>query len=87
VLNGKSDKGSKKIREEEIVKPDPSSKNLPDLVFVVQFRDPKEPGSARFAGRAEHIMSGQNTGFETAEELVDFFGRIMSQLKPRSRRV
>jgi hypothetical protein len=86
VLNGESDKGSKKRREEEIVKPDPSPKNLPDLVFVVQFRDPTEPGSARFVGRAEHLMSGQNTGFETPEELVDFFGRVMNQVKPQSQK-
>ena len=86
MLNGKRDKGSKKRREEEIAKPDPSPKNLPDLVFVVQFRDPTEPGSALFAGRAEHIMSGENTGFETPEELVDFFGRVMNQLKPRSQK-
>jgi hypothetical protein len=88
VLNGKGAKGSKKRREKEkeILKPDPSPKNLPDLVFVVQFRDPTEPGSARFAGRAEHVMSGHNTGFETPEELVDFFGRVMNQIKPRSRK-
>jgi hypothetical protein len=84
VLNGKSGKGSKKRREEEIVKPDPSPKNLPDLVFVVQFRDPTEPGSARFAGRAEHVMSGQNTGFETPEGLVEFFSRVVNRLKPLS---
>jgi hypothetical protein len=65
------------------VKPDQSPKNLPDLVFVVQFRDPTEPGAARFAGRAEHVMSGQNTGFETPEELIGFFGRVMKQLKAR----
>jgi hypothetical protein len=86
VVNGKSDKGSKKRGKEEIVKPDPSPRNLPDLVFVVQFRDPTEPGSARFAGRAEHVMSGQNKGFETPEELVDFFGRVMNRLKPRSQK-
>jgi hypothetical protein len=86
VLNGKSDKGSKKRRKEEIAKPDPSPRNLPDLVFVVQFRDPTEPGSARFAGRAEHVMSGQNTGFEAPEELIDFFGRVMNRLKPRSQK-
>jgi hypothetical protein len=79
VLNGK---GDKKRRKEVIVKPDPSPKNLPDLVFVVQFREPTEPGSARFAGRAEHVMSGQSTRFETPEGLVDFFGRVLNQLKP-----
>jgi hypothetical protein len=86
VLNGKTDKGSKKRRKEEIVKPDPSPKNQPDLVFVVQFRDPTEAGSPRFAGRAEHVMSGKNTSFVTPEELVDFFGRVISQLKPRSQK-
>ena len=66
------------------MKPEPSQKNLPDLVFVVQFRDPTEPGSARFAGRAEHVMSGQSTSFETPQELVDFCGRVMDQLKLRA---
>jgi hypothetical protein len=84
VLNGKSDSGSKKKRKEETVKPDPSPKNLPDLVFVVQFRDPTEAGLARFAGRAEHVMSGADTNFETPQELVDFCGRVMDQLKLRS---
>ena len=86
MLNGKSDKGSKKKGKEEIVKPNASPKNLPDLAFVVQFRAPTEPGATRFAGRAEHVMSGQNTGFETPEELVEFFGRVMNQLKPRSQK-
>jgi hypothetical protein len=31
-------------------------------------------------------MSGQSTGFETPEELVDFFGRVMNQLKPQSQK-
>ena len=65
---------------------DPSPKNSPDRVFVVQFREPTVTGPARFAGRAEHVMSGQYTGFETPEELVDFFGRVMNQLKPRSQK-
>jgi hypothetical protein len=77
VLKGKSDKGPPKRRTEEIVKVDPSQENLPDRVFVVQFRDPIEPRLARFAGRAEHVMSGQNAGFKTSEELVEFFGRVM----------
>ena len=62
------------------MKPNPWPENLPDRVFVVQFRDPMEPGAARFSGRAEHVMSGENTGFETPEELVDFFGRVLTPL-------
>lgn len=81
VLNGKGGKESKKKRNEEIGKLDRSPKNLPDWVFVVQFCDPAEARSAPFAGRAEHVMSGQSTGFEKPEELIDFFGRVMRQLK------
>ena len=83
MLDGKGGKESKNRRKEEIVKPSP--KNLPDWVFIVQFIEPTEPASPVFAGRAEHVMSGRNTGFETPEELVDFFGRIMNQLKRRRR--
>jgi hypothetical protein len=86
VPSGKSNKASKRRRKEEIAEPDSLPKNLPGLAFVVQFRYPTEPGSARFAGRAEHIMSGENTEFGTPEELVDFFGRVMNQLKPRSQK-
>jgi len=71
---------------EEIVNPNLSPKNSPDLVFVVQFRDSNESRSACFAGRAEHLMSGESTCFKTPEELVDFFERVMDQLKPRSRK-
>jgi hypothetical protein len=85
VPNGRSDKGSKKTWKEKIANPDPLPRNLPDLVFVVQFREPTEARSARFAGRAEHVMSGQNTGFERPEELIAFFGRVMNQLKTKSR--
>jgi len=63
------------------MKTNPSPKNSPDRAFVVQFHDPTEPGSAHFAGRAEHVMSGESTDFETPEELVKFFKRVMNQLK------
>jgi hypothetical protein len=86
VLNGKGGKGPPKKRAEEIAKPNSSPKNLPNLVFVVQFHDPAEPGSAHFAGRAEHVMSGKSTSFETPEDLVDFLRRVMKELKPRSQK-
>ena len=86
MLNGKGDKGPKKSRKEEIVKPGAPPKNMADRVFVVQFRDSTEPGLAHFAGRAEHVMSGENTVFETPEALVAFFGRVMQQLMARSQK-
>jgi hypothetical protein len=82
VLNGKGGKRSPKKRKEDIGQSSAAPKNLPDWVFVVQFRDPREPGSVQFSGRAEHVMSGESTGFQKPEELIDFFGRVMKQLKP-----
>lgn len=82
MLNGKGEKRSSKKRGQEIEKSNRPPKNSPDWAFVVQFREPTKPGSVCFAGRAEHVMSGDNSGFETAEELVDFFGRVLKQLKP-----
>jgi hypothetical protein len=76
VLNGKIENGSENRRKEEIVKADTSRKNSPDLAFLVQFCDLAEV--ARFSGRAEHVMSGQNSAFETPEELADFFGRVIN---------
>jgi len=87
VLDGKSGKGLKKRQKEKRIKPGSSPENSPmspDRAFVVQFRDPSEP--AWFAGRVEHMMSGQNTGFVTPEELVEFFGRVMNRQNPRSQR-
>lgn len=84
VLNGKREKGSENRRKEGIVKSHTSIKSPPNRVFVVQFYDSTEPESTRFAGRAEHLMTGQSTDFEAPEELVKFFGRVRNQLKPRS---
>lgn len=67
------------------MKPDPSPNSF-DRVFVIQFRDSTEPGSASFAGRAEHVMSGENAGFEKPEELIKFLGRVINQLKARSQK-
>ena len=81
MLNRRSDKGFRTRRKEEIVKLNPSPKNLPQLVFVVQFHAPAEPGSARFAGRAEHIMSGENARFQTPKQLIDFFKRVRNEVE------
>jgi len=78
VLNGKGDKGSKKKRKEETA----PVKNSPNRVFVVQFCESTAEGFVYFAGRAEHVMSGENTMFKTPEELVEFLGRVMKQIKP-----
>ena len=78
-----SSERSKDKRKGAIARLD-SPKNSPHRAFIVQFRDPTGPHSRGFSGRAEHVMSGQYAGFETPEELVDFFGRVMDQRNPQS---
>jgi hypothetical protein len=51
----------------------------PERAFVVQFRQFSESGPGWFSGRVEHMMSGQNATFVTAQELVEFIRRVMNQ--------
>jgi hypothetical protein len=57
-----------------------SPNSLPaDHAFVVQFRPAAGSGEDRFAGRVEHIASGNAEYFDSQEELWD----VLSQLLPR----
>jgi hypothetical protein len=53
----------------------------PDLVrrraFIVQFRAETDLAQARCAGRVEHMVSGQATHFQSLEELLVFFTRVL----------
>jgi len=61
----------------------PATSPMPlEQTFVVQFRDCPRSGSAWFAGRTEHVMSGQSGDFVAPEELIEFFGRVMNQQVP-----
>lgn len=48
--------------------------------FVVQFRAEAELRQGRFAGRVEHVVSGQATLFHSLEELVAFMARVLAQV-------
>ena len=50
-----------------------------ESVFVVQFRAPSMSSAASFAGRAEHLMSGQSADFLTSQELFEFFEQVMKE--------
>jgi hypothetical protein len=53
----------------------------PDLVrrraFIVQFRAETDLAQARCTGRVEHVVSGQATHFQSLEELLEFFTRVL----------
>ncbi|HEV8715926.1 MAG TPA: hypothetical protein VGX03_24245 [Candidatus Binatia bacterium] len=54
----------------------------PHRAFVVQFRAGagEEPG--RFAGRVEHMVSGQAARFQSLEELVAFITQVLTNVHP-----
>jgi hypothetical protein len=54
----------------------------PLRAFVVQFREGQEGGPVNFAGRAEHITSGQVIRFRSRAELWGFFAHV---LKPHQK--
>lgn len=49
----------------------------PTRAFVVQFREEREGEAPRFAGRVEHATSGEAARFESPEDLLAFFARVM----------
>ena len=51
---------------------------LPGGAFVVQFRVATVEPGARFAGRVEHITTGHASRFESSDELLTFFARVLS---------
>ena len=50
----------------------------PARAFVVQFREETAGAGPRFSGRVEHMITGHAARFESPEELLAFFVRIVS---------
>ena len=53
----------------------------PHWAFVVQFRAETELERGRWAGRVEHVVSGQATHFASLEELVAFMARVLTAVR------
>lgn len=58
----------------------PSSDLPPDRAFVIQFGSETVPAQNLFAGRIEHISSGQVTHFQSLPELEAFMTQIMTSV-------
>ena len=58
----------------------------PHRAFVVQFRAETEVEQGRFAGRVEHVVSGQAAQFQSLAELVAFMGRVLATVRAPPRR-
>ena len=60
----------------------PSQPSLPsNRVFVVQFRVHPPGGPAGYAGRVEHLASGQVVRFHSLEELQAFMTRVLAEVE------
>ena len=46
--------------------------------FVVQFDTDTDPARGQFAGRVEHIVSGQATPFHSLEALLAFVAQLLA---------
>ncbi len=49
--------------------------------FVVQFRAGTDIEHGRYAGRVEHVTSGQATSFHTLDDLLRFIARVLTQVQ------
>ena len=60
----------------------PSPPSLPsNRVFVVQFRVHPPVVPAGYAGRVEHLASGQVVRFHSLEELLAFMVRVLADVE------
>lgn len=58
----------------------------PYRAFVVQFREAIQTAPEHFAGRVEHMISGQAVRFYSPEELTAFLRRMLSDMDGRDSR-
>ncbi len=54
--------------------------------FVVQFRAEADVERGRFAGRVEHVVTGQASLFHSLEELLAFMASVLIQVRAQARR-
>ena len=69
-----------KTRARKLVRrlaPEAKSPLSPALAFGVQFREEAAAEGNRFAGRVEHMVTGQAARFESPDDLVAFLARVL----------
>jgi hypothetical protein len=52
----------------------------PHRAFVVQLRENTDVGRGQWAGRVEHVTSGQATHFQSLEQLLAFVARVLAAI-------
>jgi hypothetical protein len=60
--------------------PSDQSPLSPHRAFVIQLTEDMDAEHGRWAGRAEHVTSGQATRFQSLDELLAFVSRVVTAL-------
>ena len=62
-----------------------SQPSLPtNRAFLVQFRTHSMVASPSYAGRVEHVVSGEGTRFQSLDELLAFMIRVLPHVQQAS---
>lgn len=62
----------------------PEIAHLPrSQAFVVQLSTDTDVGQLQYAGRIEHVMSGQALRFGSWEELLGFIGQVLDRAEEK----
>jgi hypothetical protein len=65
-----------------VTQPSGGARPLPvERAFVVQLHVETDVAQGRFAGRIEHVVSGQAAHFDTLESLLGFIERVLTGLR------
>jgi hypothetical protein len=73
----RTDRGRKRERREAPVADDQLALS-PELAFVVQFRAATGQERDVFAGRVEHVRSGEAARFESRDEFLAWIKRLLA---------
>jgi hypothetical protein len=64
-----------------VTQPSGGARPLPvERAFVVQLHVETDVARGRFAGRVEHVLSGQAAHFNTLQDLLTFINRVLTGL-------
>jgi hypothetical protein len=55
----------------------------PDWAFVIQLCEGSPLSVAQLQGRIEHVTSGKASTFESAEQVLEFMGRVLTETAAR----
>ena len=59
--------------------PTPTDRHFPaHRAFVIQLGWESDVAGGEFAGRVEHVVSGEATHFQAFDELLAFIGRVLA---------